>query len=120
MGTVLAAAGGGVGWGQRVSARRPAQRAQTAKNADFSFARCARGQFSFARCALTPLLRSQHLSYLRRGDSRRASEGIASDFNFGGLSKIARKFTKFVARRRVGGGGSLLGRRRREEGGGRM
>ena len=51
MGTVLAAAGGGVGWGQRVSARGAAQRAQTAKKADFSFARCARGHFFFARCA---------------------------------------------------------------------
>ena len=76
MGTVLAAAGGGEGGGQRVSARGPAQRAQTAKMADFSFARCARGQFFFARYARAALLRP-HLSYLRRGDRRRASEGLA-------------------------------------------
>ena len=74
VGTVLAAAGEGEGGGQRVSARGPAQRAQTAKIADFSFARCARGQFFFARCARVALLRS-HLSYLRRGDRSRASEG---------------------------------------------
>ena len=76
VGTVLAAAGEGEGGGQRVSARGPAQRAQTAKMADFSFARCARGQFFFARCARAALLRS-HLSYLRRGDRSRASEGLA-------------------------------------------